>query len=264
MGLDHAQRDRFRPTASPLEDLHLVGCGKLDEGAVGLDARDPPLDERLLGHTGRSSDHEPSRDPGLRVAERLSKLPGRVFSGKAHPKADSKAVFFCYALPVPEARPRDEREGTLFAPPVENSNGGSGWIVDGTGNPRYRGDMDDPRGGVRHVIAIRFQAPSALWAVPAVLPLLPGLQIVEALLAPGDAARVIGLVGAAGTAFLIGAGVASGDIVVTAVRRMHARVTPAIDTVTTGIGVNVVAPVDRYVRERAGSVFVSHDGGDEP
>jgi uncharacterized membrane protein YjjP (DUF1212 family) len=119
-------------------------------------------------------------------------------------------------------------------------------------------------GIVSRVIAIRFQAPSALWAVPAVLPLLPGLQIVEALLAPGDAARVIGLVGAAGTAFLIGAGVASGDIVVTAVRRMHARVTPAIDTVTTGIGVNVVAPVDRYVRERAGSVFVSHDGGDEP
>ena len=119
-------------------------------------------------------------------------------------------------------------------------------------------------GIVSRVIAIRFQAPSALWAVPAVLPLLPGLQIVEALLAPDDAARVIGLVGAAGTAFVIGAGVASGDIVVTTVRRMRARVTPAIDTVATGIGVNVVAPVDRYVRERAGSVFVSRDGGDEP
>ena len=38
----------------------------------------------------------------------------------------------------------------------------------------------------------------------------------------------------------------------------------AMGTVATGIGVNVVAPVDRYVRERAGSVFVSRDGGDEP
>jgi uncharacterized membrane protein YjjP (DUF1212 family) len=119
-------------------------------------------------------------------------------------------------------------------------------------------------GIVSRTIAVRVQAPAALWAVPAVLPLLPGLQIVEALLAPDDAARVVGLVGAAGTAFLIGAGVASGDIVVTTVRRMRARVTPAIDTVATGIGVNVVAPVDRYVRERTSSVFVSRDGSDEP
>ncbi|HET9083929.1 MAG TPA: threonine/serine exporter family protein [Candidatus Limnocylindrales bacterium] len=117
-------------------------------------------------------------------------------------------------------------------------------------------------GVISRMIAVRVQSPATLWAVPAVLPLLPGLQIVEALLAPTDAARVIGLVGAAGTAFLIGAGVASGDIVVTTFRRMRARVTPAIDTVTTGIGVNVVAPVDRYVRERAGSVFTSRDRDD--
>ena len=117
-------------------------------------------------------------------------------------------------------------------------------------------------GVVSRTIAVRAQAPAALWAVPAVLPLLPGLQIVEALLSPADAARVVGLVGAAGTAFLIGAGVASGDIVVTTVRRMRARVTPAIDVVTSGIEVNVVAPVDRYVRERAGSVFTSRDRDD--
>ena len=67
-------------------------------------------------------------------------------------------------------------------------------------------------------------------------------------------------VGAAGTAFLIGAGVASGDIVVTTARRMRSRVSPAIDTVTSGIEVSVIAPVDRYVRERAGSVFTSRDG----
>jgi uncharacterized membrane protein YjjB (DUF3815 family) len=108
-------------------------------------------------------------------------------------------------------------------------------------------------GIVSRVIGVRSQAPAALWAVPAVLPLLPGLQTVEALLAHSDAARIVGLVGAAGTAFLIGAGVASGDIVVTTVRRMRARVTPAIDTVTTGFETIVVAPVDRYVRERTGS-----------
>ncbi len=35
--------------------------------------------------------------PGLE--ERLNALPGRVFSGKEHPKKDARAVFFCYALP---------------------------------------------------------------------------------------------------------------------------------------------------------------------
>jgi hypothetical protein len=33
----------------------------------------------------------------------LDALPGRVFSGKAHPSPDSTAVFFCYALPAPGA-----------------------------------------------------------------------------------------------------------------------------------------------------------------
>ena len=31
---------------------------------------------------------------------RLNSLPGRVFSGKQHPKPGTQAVFFCYALPV--------------------------------------------------------------------------------------------------------------------------------------------------------------------
>lgn len=31
---------------------------------------------------------------------RLNALPGRLFSGKAHPKPGAQAVFFCYALPV--------------------------------------------------------------------------------------------------------------------------------------------------------------------
>lgn len=37
-------------------------------------------------------------DPGLE--ERLAGLPGRVFSGKRHPVAEARAVFFCFALPA--------------------------------------------------------------------------------------------------------------------------------------------------------------------
>jgi hypothetical protein len=37
-------------------------------------------------------------DPGLE--ERLAGLPGRVFSGKRHPTAGTRAVFFCFALPA--------------------------------------------------------------------------------------------------------------------------------------------------------------------
>jgi superfamily II DNA or RNA helicase len=43
-------------------------------------------------------------NPGL--IDRLETLPGRVFSGKQHPKAGSRAVFFCYALPSPPPVPR--------------------------------------------------------------------------------------------------------------------------------------------------------------
>ena len=33
---------------------------------------------------------------------RLNNLPGRVFSGKHHPKSGTQAVFFCYARPAKE------------------------------------------------------------------------------------------------------------------------------------------------------------------
>jgi superfamily II DNA or RNA helicase len=39
-----------------------------------------------------------AEDPGLE--ERLARLPGRVFSGKRHPQAGARAVFFCFALPA--------------------------------------------------------------------------------------------------------------------------------------------------------------------
>lgn len=35
------------------------------------------------------------------LEQQLNELPGKVFSGKAHPSPDSRGVFFCYALPAP-------------------------------------------------------------------------------------------------------------------------------------------------------------------
>jgi superfamily II DNA/RNA helicase len=40
----------------------------------------------------------------------LNALPGRVFSGKAHPKSDTRAVFFCYALPAPPAQIKGKQD----------------------------------------------------------------------------------------------------------------------------------------------------------
>jgi uncharacterized membrane protein YjjP (DUF1212 family) len=119
-------------------------------------------------------------------------------------------------------------------------------------------------GGVGRIMARHFDAPAALWVVPAVLPLLPGLQIVTAMLAATDAARAAGLVGAAVTAFLIGTGVASGDILVTAIRRARQRfVVPAVGAVADGVEVFVVRPVGRivsHVREDGSSPDVDSPG----
>jgi superfamily II DNA/RNA helicase len=38
------------------------------------------------------------------LARKLDAMPGRVFSGKKHPAPDTKAVFFCFAMPAPTAR----------------------------------------------------------------------------------------------------------------------------------------------------------------
>ena len=103
-------------------------------------------------------------------------------------------------------------------------------------------------GVVGRLLARRMKAPAALWVVPAILPLLPGLQLVQAMLAPTDVARVSGLLAAAGTAFLVGTGVASGDILVMAFRRVRDDlVAPAVDAVTGGIEVYIVEPVERRV-----------------
>jgi hypothetical protein len=41
---------------------------------------------------------------------RLAALPGRVFSGKAHPSPGTRAVFFCYSLPAREAHAPQEAD----------------------------------------------------------------------------------------------------------------------------------------------------------
>jgi SNF2 family DNA or RNA helicase len=54
-------------------------------------------------------------DPDLEG--RLNRLPLKVFSGKEHPKANTKAVFFCYSLPAKEqtASESDEEKWSLEA-----------------------------------------------------------------------------------------------------------------------------------------------------
>jgi len=42
------------------------------------------------------------------LLDRINALPGKVFSGKAHPNPKAKAVFFCYAIPAPVTRVPEE------------------------------------------------------------------------------------------------------------------------------------------------------------
>jgi uncharacterized membrane protein YjjP (DUF1212 family) len=96
------------------------------------------------------------------------------------------------------------------------------------------------------VLANRARSPAGLWVVPAILVLLPGLAIVEALLASTSAGQVAGLVSAVGVAAALGVGVATGDIVVLTVERFRDRVVaPAVDVVHTGFDVLVVRPIER-------------------
>jgi len=63
--------------------------------------------------------------PGLEA--RLDALPGRVFSGKAHPKEGSRAVFLCYALPAPPAGSKDKEKQT--AEEWTEEAGRTGWYL---------------------------------------------------------------------------------------------------------------------------------------
>src|SRR3954451_16326705 len=103
-------------------------------------------------------------------------------------------------------------------------------------------------GIVGRILARTQQAPPALWVVPAILPLLPGLQIVLALLAPTDVERITGMVAAAATAFTLGVGVGMGDIIVATVLDVRDKVVvPAVGVVAEGVDDYIVAPVGRAV-----------------
>ena len=93
----------------------------------------------------------------------------------------------------------------------------------------------------------RLDAPWTLWAVPAVLVLLPGLTIVRAMLATSAVLQVSLLADALLTAFAIGVGVASGDIVVSTYLQIRERIVdPMVGAVAGGIDTLVTrsAPVD--------------------
>ena len=82
-------------------------------------------------------------------------------------------------------------------------------------------------GVIGRVVAGRFEAPSAVYVVPAILPLLPAPATMLPLLAESTAAREALQGQALETAFTIGVGVASGDILVAAYQRTRARVSGA-------------------------------------
>ena len=66
------------------------------------------------------------------------------------------------------------------------------------------------------------------------------------MLARTNEERIAGFIGAAATAFVLGVGVASGDIIVTTAQRLRSSVVePAVDAVAGGVDVFVVTPVER-------------------
>ena len=86
------------------------------------------------------------------------------------------------------------------------------------------------------LLAQRADAPAALWLVPAILPLLPAPTTMLPLLAESEAAQQALQGQALATAFLIGVGVASGDILVATYQRYRARVTIARIASNVGLG----------------------------
>jgi len=110
-------------------------------------------------------------------------------------------------------------------------------------------------GVLGRLIARRAEAPASLWVVPAILPLLPGLAIVQAMLAETPAQQASLLLGALVTAFTIGVGVASGDIVVAWWQQLHERVVePAVGLVTVG-----VSALGSLASDRTGVVAVNEE-----
>ncbi len=100
-------------------------------------------------------------------------------------------------------------------------------------------------GGGRIVAQWRRSLP-VLFVVPAILPLLPGLVLVQAMLAVTDVARLAGLIDAVAAALFIGVGVAIGDILVATVAGVRTRIlVPAASAVAGGVDVLLVGRATR-------------------
>lgn len=90
-----------------------------------------PVEEMHLEYQQLLKDH-----PDL--PERLKMLPGKVFSGKQHPKAGSRGVFFCYALPGPGAnKEKEDAEGEKWT----EEAGFTHWYLYNLDNEKI---IDDP------------------------------------------------------------------------------------------------------------------------
>ena len=96
-------------------------------------------------------------------------------------------------------------------------------------------------GTLGRILALRAASPVVLWVVPASLPLLPGLLIVNGMLAADTASGLIQLSSAVATALALGASVAFGDIVVQTLLQVRTEVInpvimgPVSQVVQTGI-----------------------------
>jgi superfamily II DNA or RNA helicase/HKD family nuclease len=88
-----------------------------------LDNQVTPIEAMRLEYRQMLLDHP-------ELAARLAALPGRVFSGKAHPAPDSRAVFFCYNLPAAERGVSVSASGqTEMFPVFSEGSGTTAWYL---------------------------------------------------------------------------------------------------------------------------------------
>ena len=112
-------------------------------------------------------------------------------------------------------------------------------------------------GVVGGYLARRAKAPTAIWVVPASLPLVPGLLLVQALLATGETSGHVLLTRAVLTAFMLGVGVAGGDIGAQMFRRFDERVVqpmvrPAAGMLRSGVDIILGPRAHEAAAERTG------------
>jgi superfamily II DNA or RNA helicase len=84
------------------------------------------------------------------LIDHLESLPGRVFSGKAHPSPGAKAVFFCYAMPAPPpVMGTESRESTVLAQrsggSLNNDDEQRPWAEEGGETKWYLFDLDSEK-----------------------------------------------------------------------------------------------------------------------